>query len=87
MSDYFSGEVTWVHYLGCALLFVLAGLICGYFIWRKGNMQTQDAEIEVRRTEEELKRLRDDLSREEKLIRPEDEDVAIEALIDESTKP
>lgn len=54
-----------VYYLVCAVLFTLAGLICGYFIWRKGQMQMQDAEDEVKRTKGELEKLREDLKVEE----------------------
>ena len=49
------------YYPACAFAFFLVGLILGYFIWRKGHMQTHDAEAEVRRTKEELARLREDL--------------------------
>lgn len=51
----------WWYYAGSAVAFSLAGLICGYFIWRKGNLQTHDAEGEVRRTHDELARLSADL--------------------------
>lgn len=50
-----------LYYGASALVFTLAGLICGYFIWRKGYMQTLDAEAEVTRTVEELSRLQKDL--------------------------
>ncbi|MEQ1843126.1 MAG: hypothetical protein ABL994_22210 [Verrucomicrobiales bacterium] len=61
----FSGAA---YYLSCALLFTICGMIVGYFIWRKGHMQTLDAESEIRRTEHELNLLRDDLSSEERLL-------------------
>lgn len=54
------------YYAVCALVFVLAGAICGYMIWRKGHMQTLDAEAEVRRAAEELERLKEDLKAEER---------------------
>lgn len=54
-----------VYYAVCAVLFTLAGLISGYFIWRKGHMQMQDAEDEVRKTRDELEKLRDDMKVEE----------------------
>ncbi len=53
------------YYVLCAILFLLLGLILGYFIWRKGHMQMLDAETEVRRTRKELDRLRDDLKAEQ----------------------
>ncbi len=65
--DGFSGSGAF-HYAGCALAFTLAGLICGYFIWRKGHMQTLDAETEVGRTAAELDKLRDDLRAEEESL-------------------
>ena len=52
----------WIYYGVCGLFFLLCGLVCGYFIWRKGYLQTLDAELEVRRTEDELENLRHDLS-------------------------
>jgi len=54
----------WYHVI-CAVVFTIAGLIVGYFIWRKGNMQTLDAESEIRRTADELARLQQDLQVEE----------------------
>ncbi len=56
------------YYVVSALAFALAGLICGYFIWRKGHMQTFDAEAEVRRAAEDLERLKEDLEAEEKAL-------------------
>jgi|GEM_PF-2305165 len=53
------------YYAVCAILFTLAGLVTGYFIWRKGSMQMHDAEAEIRRTSEEWKRLDEDLKVEE----------------------
>lgn len=52
----------WIYYAVCGLFFLICGLMCGYFIWRKGYLQTLDAELEVRRTEDELQNLRHDLS-------------------------
>ncbi len=54
------------YYAVCALVFTLTGVICGYVIWRKGHMQTLDAEAEVRRAAEELDRLKEDLKAEER---------------------
>jgi len=56
------------YYVVCAVVFTLAGLITGYFIWRKGAMQTHDAEAEIQRTGEELKRLTEDLKIEESAL-------------------
>jgi F0F1-type ATP synthase membrane subunit b/b' len=53
------------YYAACAFLFLLLGLVLGYFIWKKGHMQMLDAEAEVRRTREELARLKEDLKAEE----------------------
>ncbi len=69
------------YFVICALFFTACGLVCGYFIWRKGHMQTQDAELEIKRTEEELQALRLDLSEEEKGIRFEGESAEIEKLV------
>ena len=63
----------WTYLAICAAFFCLCGLGCGYFIWRKGNMQMQDAELEVNKTAEELQALQEDLSEEEKGIRLEQE--------------
>jgi hypothetical protein len=56
------------YYVVCAVVFTLAGLITGYFIWRKGSMQMHDAEAEIQRTGEELKRLTEDLKIEESAL-------------------
>ena len=58
----------WIYYVVSGLFFLICGVICGYFIWRKGYLQTLDAELEVRRTEDELQNLRHDLSLEEEEI-------------------
>lgn len=64
-----AGEFSGVaYYLSCALLFTVCGMIVGYFIWRKGHMQTLDAESEIRRTEQELSLLRNELNTEESLL-------------------
>ncbi|MEC5128807.1 hypothetical protein VSU19_18740 [Verrucomicrobiales bacterium BCK34] len=55
----------WIYYAVSGLFFLICGVVCGYFIWRKGYLQTLDAELEVRRTEDELQNLRHDLSLEE----------------------
>lgn len=56
------------YYGVCAVAFTFAGLITGYFIWRKGAMQMHDAEAEIQRTSGELKRLSDDLKIEESAL-------------------
>lgn len=72
------GESSWAYYGICALVFALCGLVCGYFIWRKGNMQMLDAELEVKRTAAELQALQEDLSEEDRGIRLDDEDSEVE---------
>ncbi len=62
------GEERFWYYVVCALVFTMAGLVTGYFIWRKGAMQTQDAEVEIRRTAGELQRLSEDLKVEESAL-------------------
>ncbi|MDF1823661.1 MAG: hypothetical protein P1U68_03405 [Verrucomicrobiales bacterium] len=69
------------YYAICALFFMFCGLACGYFIWRKGHMQTQDAEMEVKRTEAGLQALCLDLSEEEKGIRLESESAEIDKVV------
>lgn len=71
----------WVYYVACGVAFLLAGFLCGFVIWRKGNMQTQEAETEVRETEDELKLLREDILKEERELRPEDDGEAIDELL------
>jgi hypothetical protein len=56
------------YYVVCAVVFTLGGLITGSFIWKKGAMQTHDAEIEIQRTGEALKRLTEDLKIEESAL-------------------
>ena len=75
------GESGWAYYVICALFFTLCGLTCGYFVWRKGNMQMQDAELEVKRTAEELQALQEDLSEEEKGIRLDGEGSEVEKVV------
>gem|GEM_PF-1190470 len=36
----------------------MLGLICGYFIWEKGHMQTQDAEMEITKAVQDLNGLK-----------------------------
>ena len=76
-------EITfgWGYLVICAVFFALCGLICGYFIWRKGNMQMHDAELEVEKTAAELQALRTDLDEEEKGIRLEDENSEVEKIV------
>ncbi|MEM6280160.1 MAG: hypothetical protein AAF733_11815 [Verrucomicrobiota bacterium] len=74
-------DVGWVYYVVCAAFFTICGLASGYFIWRKGNMQMHDAELEVRRTTEELHVLREDLREEELGIRVESEETEIQKIV------
>ena len=63
------GDLGVWYYVICAVVFTVSGLIVGYFIWRKGHMQTLDAESEIRRTADELSRLREDLQVEKEGLR------------------
>ncbi len=56
------------YYVFCAAFFVICGLISGYFIWRKGHMQTLDAESEIHRTAVELEKLSREIKKEETLL-------------------
>ena len=64
------GEYGWLYYAVCAGVFALTGFIAGYFIWRKGNMQTLDAEMEIQLNESELKNLSSDLEKDGKKLDP-----------------
>jgi hypothetical protein len=55
----------------CAVFFTTLGIATGYFIWRKGHLQTIDAEAEIRKTGEDLARLRENLQLEELELGPE----------------
>ncbi|MAS93170.1 MAG: hypothetical protein CMO55_08235 [Verrucomicrobiales bacterium] len=72
----------WIYYGLCALFFTLCGLCCGYFVWRKGHMQMLEAEMEVKRTEDELKSLRHDMSLEEQeILDPASKEDPVEGLL------
>ena len=60
----------WPYYALCGLFFISCGLAAGYFIWRKGHLQTLDVESEVRETGKELIKLREDLEIEEEELSP-----------------
>lgn len=62
------GELSndWLYYAICGILFIIAGVICGYFIWRKGLMQTLDAEMEIEKTKQDLENLRASVEKEER---------------------
>lgn len=51
----------WPYLAVCAAFFLTLGIVTGYFIWRKGHLQTIDAEAEIRKTGEDLAHLREDL--------------------------
>lgn len=56
------GELSgWPHLIACAAIFVTLGIVTGYFIWRKGQLQTIDVETEIRKTGDDLAALREDL--------------------------
>lgn len=63
------GQGSLIYYAFCGIFFVLCGLACGYIIWRKGHLQMLDAELEVKRTEEELDAFQGDLQLEERELR------------------
>lgn len=63
------GQEGLIYFAFCGICFVLCGLACGYFIWRKGHMQMLDAELEVKRTKEELEAVGGDLQLEERELR------------------
>lgn len=63
------GQESFIYYALCGIFFVLCGLACGYFIWRKGHMQMLDAELVVKHTEEELEAVGSDLQLEERELR------------------
>lgn len=63
----------WTYLAVCALFFLALGMVTGYFIWRKGQLQSIDAEVEVRKTGEDLANLREDLQLEILELGPERE--------------
>ena len=68
------GELSgWPYLAICAFVFLTLGVVTGYFIWRKGNLQTLDAEAEIRKTGEDLASLREDLQLEILELGPERE--------------
>ena len=68
-----TGDAGWVYYAVCALFFLLMGLFCGFLIWRRGNLQTLDAESEVKKASQDLQDLREDLRTEESVLRTDEE--------------
>ena len=79
-------EEEWLYLAICAAFFVFLGLACGYFVWRKGHMQTLDAETEVIRTENELRSLREDLGEEERQLRGGEESELIESVLEDKAR-
>lgn len=63
----------WPYLAVCAAFFLTLGIVTGYFIWRKGHLQTIDAEAEIRKTGEDLAHLREDLQLEILELGPERE--------------
>jgi len=61
-------ESGWLYFAICAAVFVFAGLLCGYFIWRKAAMQAEDAVMEVERSAAELRKIQAELEREERVL-------------------
>ncbi len=60
--SFLEGDLTgWPYLAICAVFFMTLGIVTGYFIWRKGQLQTIDAEAEIRKAGDDLAHLRDDL--------------------------
>ena len=73
MSFLEKGELSgWPHLVACAAVFMTLGIVIGYFIWRKGQLQTIDVETEARKTGEDLAALREDLELENLELRGEE---------------
>ena len=75
------GEYGWLYYAVVASIFLFSGIICGYFIWRKGHMQTMDAEMEVQLNESELKSHTADFEKEVKALDGEQQGDRVTALL------
>jgi len=80
-----TGEAGWAYFVLCALFFLLCGMACGYFIWRKGLLLTLDAESEVKRAAADLEDLAEDLRAEELEIRRDDDTEALDLAISGGT--
>lgn len=76
-----SADSGWAYYVLCGAFFLLSGLACGYFIWKKGHMQMLDAESEVQRTAGDLDALKQDLRLEERELRADSESSEIDRVI------
>ena len=59
----------WLYYAICAALFLFLGLAFGYFIWRRGLLQTYELQQEIRRAEQELENIKNEVSADEKELR------------------
>jgi hypothetical protein len=60
--SFLGGDLSgWPYLAICAVFFMTLGIVTGYFIWRKGHLQTIDAEAEIRKAGDDLAHLRDDL--------------------------
>lgn len=59
----------WIYYTICAALFLFLGLALGYFIWRRGLLQTFELQQEVRRAEQELENIKEEVAADEKELR------------------
>lgn len=56
------------YYIAAMVIFLVLGVFTGSMIWRKGQLQTHDAESEVARTADALERLRQDLALENRAL-------------------
>ena len=81
-----TAESGWAYYALCAAVFLLCGLCCGYFIWKRGHLQMLDAESEVAKTAKELQALRQDLSLEERELRSDEESSEIDEIVTSARK-
>jgi sensor histidine kinase YesM len=59
----------WIYYMICSVVFLFLGLAMGYFIWRRGLLQTYELQQEVRRAEQELENIKDEVAADEKELR------------------
>lgn len=74
--SFLEGELSgWPHFVACTAAFTAMGIVIGYFIWRKGQLQTIDVETECRKTREDLVALREDLELENLELDPEEKTV------------
>jgi len=69
LSQSFAWWDGWLYYVVCAVVFLLLGLAFGYFTWRRGLLQTFELQQEVRRAEQELENIKDEVAVDERELR------------------